>query len=383
MRRAIFILLVILLLVFGWWRFYSANHPGRPSAGYTPAEGPRVDLNQVQVLAALDNEFTRLVEAVVPSVVSITSRSVRPAGPDSLDPFEFFFGPRRRALQTSLGSGVIVSKEGHILTNNHVIAGMSEITVQLTDGRLEPARLIGADPETDIAVLQIKAASLTPLPLGDSDSVRVGQAVFAIGNPFGLQESVTQGIISAKGRRTMSDSNVEYLQTDAAVNQGNSGGPLLNLRGEIIGINTAIYSKTGANIGISFALPSNVARQTLESVLRTGRVVRGYLGVVLQEITKELAEQLDIPNRQGAIVYDVDPGSPAEAAGLQPGDIIRKFDGRPVTNLLTIRSRVAELALGTKVRIDFERNGRPATTTAEIAEAPPSARPAPTPGAGR
>lgn len=383
MRRVIFLLLVVLLLVFGWWRFYSASHPGRAPSGYTPAEGPRVDLNQVQVLAALDNEFTRLVEAVVPSVVSITSRSVRPANPDSLDPLELFFGPRRRALQTSLGSGVIVSKEGHILTNNHVIAGMSEITVQLTDGRVEPARLIGADPETDIAVLQIKAASLTPLALGDSDNVRVGQAVFAIGNPFGLQESVTQGIISAKGRRTLSDSNIEYLQTDAAVNQGNSGGPLLNLRGEIIGINTAIYSKTGANIGISFALPSNVARQTLESVLRTGRVVRGYLGVVLQEITKELAEQLDISNRQGAIVFDVAPGSPAEDAGLQPGDIVRQFDGRPVTNLLTIRSRVAELALGTKVRIDFERNGRPMTATAEIAEAPPSTRPVPAPGAPR
>ena len=367
MRRTFFLLLIAILAGFGWWRYQHLTQAG--GSTFTPADQPRIDPKDLQILSALDEEYTRLADAVVPSVVSITSSNPRQNNPSN--PIELFlFGERSRAQRYSLGSGVIVSKEGHILTNNHVIQGMTKIAVQLTDGREVPARFIGSDASTDIAVLQINVPNLVPLPLADSEKVRVGQVVFAIGNPFGLQETVTQGIISARGRRARRDSDVEFLQTDAAVNQGNSGGPLLNLRGEIIGINTAIFSETGGNVGISFAVPSNVARRTLESVLATGRAVRGYLGVVLQAMSPEIAAQLGASDPRGAIVVDVTAGSPAEAAGLQTGDIIRKIGGHPVVAMPDVVSRIAELAVGAKTEILVERAGRGITVTATIAEAP-------------
>ena len=366
MRRTFFLLLIAALVVFGWWRY---EHLTTPAASFTPADKPRLDPKDLQILTALDEEYTRLAEAVVPSVVSITSSNPRQNNPSN--PIELFlFGDRSRAQQYSLGSGVIVSKEGHILTNNHVIKGMTTIAVQLTDGRAVPARFIGSDASTDIAVLQINVPNLVPLPLGDSDKARVGQVVFAIGNPFGLQETVTQGIISARGRRARRDSDVEFLQTDAAVNQGNSGGPLLNLRGEIIGINTAIFSETGGNVGISFAVPANVARRTLESVLATGRAIRGYLGVELQAMNPEIAGLLGARDPRGAIVVGVTAGSPAEAAGLQPGDIIRKIAGHPVVTMSDVVARISELKVGAKTEILVEREGRGVTVTATIAEAP-------------
>lgn len=375
MRRTFFLLLIVALVVFGWWRY---QHLTRPATTFTPADKPRLDPKDLLILSALDEEYTRLAAAVVPSVVSIASSNPRPNGP--VNPLELLFGGRNRTPRYSLGSGVIVSKEGHILTNHHVIKDMTTITVQLTDGRAVPARFIGADASTDIAVLQVNVPGLVPLMLADSEKVRVGQVVFAIGNPFGFQETVTQGIISARGRRDISDSDVEFLQTDAAVNEGNSGGPLLNLRGEIVGINTAIFSKTGGNIGISFAVPSNTARQTLESVLATGRAVRGYLGVVLQAMTPDLATQLGAADARGAIITDVAPGSPAEVAGLQPGDIIRKIGSSPIVELSDVRSRIAELAVGTQTKIVIEREGRAINVTATIAEAPQTP---PTQRAGR
>jgi serine protease Do len=269
-----------------------------------------------------------------------------------------------------MGSGVIVTKEGHILTNHHVIADMNDIQVQLTDGRTEPAKLIGSDEQTDIAVIKINAANIQPLPFGDSDAVRVGQLVFAVGNPFGLQESVTQGIISAKGRRAMRDSGVEFLQTDAAVNQGNSGGPLLNVRGEIIGINSAIYSETGGWLGISFAIPSNVARRGLESLIKTGRVSRGYLGVMMMNVTPELAREFGATDTNGALITDVIPGSPADRAGLKSGDIIREVNGRETKDSLAVRSRIADVDLGGKLDVTVLREGQQVKVSAEIAEVP-------------
>jgi serine protease Do len=388
MRRSLFIFLIAALIAFGFYRWQRLNNQlsgeRRAPEQYTPAQGPKIDPKDVQVLSALDAEYTRLIEAVVPSVVSITTSRRVQLRNQQVDPFELFFRNRRPGLpqertQTSLGSGVIVSREGHILTNHHVVANMDKIEVQLTDGRIEPAQLIGTDEQTDIAVLKINAGKIEPLALGDSDAVRVGQMVFAVGNPFGLQETVTQGIISAKGRRAMADSGLEFLQTDAAVNQGNSGGPLLNLKGEIIGINSAIWSTSeeGTWLGISFAIPANVARRALESVLKTGRIVRGYLGVSMVNITPAIALELGLRGTDGAAVTGVLPGSPAEKAGLQIRDVIRRFNGQPVKDTLGLRSRVAESGIGARIELGILRAGQEQTVTAEIAEAP--ARPAATP----
>ena len=373
MRRSLFIVLLVVLVGFGFYRWHRLNGGALPGASgakkYTPAEGLRIDPKDVQVLTALDAEYSRLVAAVVPSVVSITTSRAAPAQ----DPLELFFGKGQARGQNAQGSGVIVSKEGHILTNHHVIAGMEKIEVQLTDGRRVPAQMIGTDEVTDIAVLKINAPNVVPLALGDSDAVRVGQMVFAVGNPFGLQETVTQGIISAKGRRAFADSGVEFLQTDAAVNQGNSGGPLLNLRGEIIGINSAIFStsREGAWLGISFAIPANVARRALESVLKTGRIVRGYLGVLMQGLTPELARQLGLSDARGAVVLGVLPGSPAAGAGLRERDVIRSFNGRGITDVYVLRELLAEADLKTKVELGIVREGREMTVVAEVVEAPP------------
>jgi serine protease Do len=375
MRRIFFYILLAGLIIFGFYRWQhlqkiAEQSPNRPLQ-YTPATGPRIDPNDVQVLTALDAEYTRLVAVVTPSVVAINTSRVE-AVPD---PFRMFFGNRSGREKQSMGSGVIVSKEGHILTNHHVVAGMEKIAVQLSDGGRFAAKVIGSDEVSDIAVLKIDApgVDLVPLPLGNSDSVHPGQLVFAVGNPFGLQETVTQGIVSAKGRRAVRDSGVEFLQTDAAVNAGNSGGPLINLRGEVVGINSAIYSTSpeGAWLGISFAIPSNVARRALESVLKNGRIVRGYLGVTMRVITPELARDLRLPDLQGTLVEEVLPGSPADRAGLKPRDVIRRFNGRPVPDIYALRSRVAETELGTKVELGIVREGREQNVTAEIVEMPP------------
>ena len=372
MRRSVFIILVAALAGFALYRYLHLTHPSAPRRmpdKYTPATGTKIDPKDVQVLSALDAEYSRLVAAVIPSVVSVTTQR-HVAAP--FDPFEFLLrgGQPRHQLQSALGSGVIVSREGHILTNEHVIRSMEKIEVHLTDGRTAAAQLIGSDEQTDIAVLKIDARNVEPLPLGDSDEVRVGQLVFAVGNPFGLSETVTQGIVSAKGRRAMADSGLEFFQTDAAVNEGNSGGPLINLRGEIIGINSAIYSQTGGWLGISFAIPSNVARRALESLLLRGRIVRGYLGVAMENLTPQLAQQSGAGSTAGAFVVEVFPDSPAQKAGLQPGDIVRKTNGREIADNLALRSRVAETEIGGKLPLTILRAGKELSLSATIEETP-------------
>ena len=357
MKKFLLFVFCVTLYLAGlyWWKSHSVRTP----ESFTPAEN-RGAANSG--LVARDEELTQLVESVVPSVVSITT-SRRVQLPTMVDPFEQFFGrlhpgePPKERVQNSLGSGVIVSKEGHILTNNHVIADVDEITVQLNDGRVFPAEIIGTDDRSDIAVLKINAPHLKPLPLGNSDKVKVGQLVFAVGNPFGLDESVSMGIISAKGRRAADDSSREFFQTDTAINPGNSGGPLVNVRGEIIGINSSIYSGSGGWQGLGFAIPSNSAATVLQSLLQHGRVIRGYLGVGIQQLTPELALQFGIKEQTGALVTQVTPGSPAEIGGIQPGDIIQKFDGVEVKDIQEFRNRVAATKVGSKVELNVARSG--------------------------
>jgi len=339
---------------------------------FTPAEGPKVDLGSVDILQRLNEEYTKLFDAVVPSVVSITTTKTVQRAPD---PFEFFFGfPNSRSMGrervTSLGSGFIVSKEGHILTNYHVVQGTDDILVDLNDGRQAKATVVGSDQQVDVAVLKVNLQNLTPLPLADSDLVKVGQIVFAIGNPFGLRESVSQGIISARDRRGISDSSVEFFQTDTAINPGNSGGPLVDIKGEVVGINSVIYSESGGNQGVGFAIPSNLVRRTLKSIIEKGRVVKSYLGVSVQQVTHDLAEQFKLDPPIGTVVTDVDPGSPAEKAGIIRGDIIQKINGHEVRDAAAVGNRVAEADIGSTVTINLVREGQPKTVSAEIVEQP-------------
>jgi len=376
LKFLVFVLLLALAisLIYVW----QGKQPAPPQVRvekFTPADKPSLDLNSVDVLQRLDEEYTKVADAVVPSVVSITTtKTVSRRMP--IDPLELFFGRRfsdespAQQKVTSLGSGVIVSKEGHIVTNNHVLNGTDDVTVQLSDGRQSKAKIVGTDGQIDLAVLKIDLENLTPLPIGDSDKVRVGQIVMAIGNPFGLDESVSQGIISAKDRRAMNDSQLEFFQTDTAINPGNSGGPLVNIRGEVIGINTAIYSESGGNQGVGFAIPSNVVRAAMNSIISKGRVIRGYLGVGIQPVTADIAEQFKLASARGALVTDVTPGSPAEKAGIIRGDVIRKVNGYEVKDTIALVNRIAEADIGSKLTIDLVRDGETKTVNAQVIEQP-------------
>src|SRR5881296_728374 len=351
--------------------------PRRASENYTFASEAAINPKQVASLEALNQERRALVKSVIPSVVAVkTSKKIGIRREYGLDPFEFFFGnprgqfrrsPRDEELvQNSLGSGVIVTNEGHIITNNHVVDQVDEIEVQLSDGRTKKARLVGADDQVDVAVLKIDDPGVKPLKLADSDTVQAGDFVLAIGNPFGFEETVTDGIISSKGRPGRSDYFGDLLQTNAAINPGNSGGPLINLRGEVIGINTAIISRSGGSQGIGFAIPSNTVRTALESLLKQGRIIRGYLGIQMRAL------QPDVTNAEtdGVPVAGVMPGSPAAQAGVQPGDVIRKFDGRDVKNFSALRTLVAQTQLNKQVELEIVRNGKPLKVKAQIKEQP-------------
>src|SRR5246127_2598941 len=307
---------------------------GRTPEKYTFASESAVNPKQVASLESLNEERRALVKSVVPSVVAVkTSTKIAVRREYGVDPFEFFFpnqrrfrNPRDEALvQNSLGSGVIVTNEGHIITNNHVVTDrqgrpVDQIEVQLSDGRTEKARLIGADEQVDLAVLKIDNPGVKPLKLADSDTVQAGDFVLAIGNPFGFEETVTDGIISSKARPNRADVFGDLLQTNAAINPGNSGGPLINLSGEVIGINTAIISRSGGSQGIGFAIPSNTVRTALESLLKKGRIIRGYLGVQM----RVPANGQPAPASGEVVVDEIVPGSPAEDAHLEKGDVIRK-----------------------------------------------------------
>ncbi len=342
---------------------------------YTVAEGPYIDPAAVNVLAALSQQRILLAKAVVPSVVSITTtRQARgPLNDDPLFRFQHRNVPRaHQGTEGAQGSGAIVSKEGHIVTNNHVIEGMDDIEVELSDGRRARARLIGTDPETDIAVLKIDEGDLQPLPFGNSDAVEVGETVMAVGNPYGLEESVTQGIISAKGR-TASESTTPtaLFQTDAAINPGNSGGPLVNVRGELIGINVKIYTETGGWQGVGFAIPSATVRRSMDSILTTGRVVHGYLGIYNVPLTDRAARQRGVAGAKGVLVDRVQANSPAEKADIRAGDLIQKFNGKAVADIGDLRRGVEEAGVNATATVEFLRDGKPLSVQAQIAEKPP------------
>ncbi|MEY2500796.1 MAG: serine protease Do [Verrucomicrobiota bacterium] len=343
------------------------------SEKYSLATSPSVDPKEVAGLENLNRERRTLVSSVIPSVVSIkTSKKAPVRRQYQLDPSEFFNrnprqnrNPNEEAMvQNSLGSGVVVTSEGHIITNNHVVDQVDEIEVQLSDGRTKKAKLIGADAVVDLAVLKVDEPGLKPLKIGDSDSVQVGDFVVAIGNPFGFEETVTDGIISSKGRPNRVDGFGDYLQTNAAINPGNSGGPLVNLRGEIIGINTAIISRSGGSQGIGFAIPSNSVRTALESLLKNGRIIRGYLGIQARPARDGVVEN------DGVIIDDVIPNSPASEAKLKRDDVIKKFNGHTVRNIAELRSLVSQVELNKKVELEIARNGNTQKVSAEIKEQP-------------
>ena len=315
-----------------------------------------------------------ILERSTPAVVNILTRSTVQTQRNPLldDPFfKHFFNlkPQRKRETQGLGSGVIVdAKNGYILTNNHVIKGADIITVSLKDGRKFDAKLIGTDPDTDIAVLKIEPDKLSALPFANSEQLQVGDFVVAIGNPFGLGQTVTSGIVSALGRSGLGIGRFEnYIQTDASINQGNSGGALINLRGELIGINNAIYSRSGGNIGIGFAIPINMAREIMAQLIENGSIQRGRLGAQAQDLTQELAQAFNLePGTRGAVVVKIIPGSPADKAGLKIGDVVKKVNQRSVDSADDLHNSIGLLRLGTKVTLTVLRQGRQFIITAKI-----------------
>ena len=377
-----FILFVFILSAavsaFYVWKVRRDNSLATPAKRtpekFTGSDTPAIDLREVDVLAAVSRQQIKLAGAIIPSVVSIrTQKNVRPRQ-GIRDPwtemFERFMSRDGQSrVQQALGSGVIVSKEGHIVTNNHVIDQMDEIEIQLHDGRKLAAKVIGVAPLNDLAILKVDSNELQPIVFGDSEKVEVGEIVFALGNPFGLEETLTRGIISAKGRRGV-ESDGEFFQTDAAINPGNSGGALVNVRGELVGINTAIFSQSGGSQGIGFAIPSATVRRILDSVLKNGRVIRGYLGVTLEALSPAVAQSLGVKEERGAIVTDVSPGSPADSAGLKQKDVIVKFNDRPVRDIPDLRNRVAESDIDARIPLEIVRGGKSLPLTVQIKEMP-------------
>ncbi|MND67730.1 Serine endoprotease DegS [compost metagenome] len=324
--------------------------------------------------------YAEAVSTAAPSVVNLYTTKVinKPNHPLFEDPqFRRFFGdnsPKQKRMESSLGSGVIMSPEGYILTNNHVTSGADQIVVALKDGRETLARVIGSDPETDLAVLKIDLKNLPAITIGRSDTIHIGDVSLAIGNPFGVGQTVTMGIISATGRNQLGLNNYEdFIQTDAAINPGNSGGALVDAIGNLTGINTAIFSKSGGSQGIGFAIPVKLAMEVMKSIIEHGQVIRGWLGIEVQPLTQELAESFGLSGRPGIVVAGIFRDGPAQKAGLQLGDVILAIDGEPAGDGRRSMNQVARIKPTDKVAIEVMRNGKELKLMAEIGLRPPPA----------
>jgi len=310
----------------------------------------------------LVESFAPAAKKVIPTVVNVfTQQKIsNPAHPALQDPiFRYFFGDRldsRPRQASNLGSGVIVSQNGYILTNQHVVEAADEIQVALADGKILPARVVGADPETDLAVLKIDADNLPAITFAQPDSLRVGDWVLAVGNPFGVGQTVTAGIVSALGRSHLGINTFEnFIQTDAAINPGNSGGALADAAGNLVGVNSAIYSRTGGSQGIGFAIPVSIVRQVMEQIIKTGGVTRGWVGIEVQDLTPELAESFNLKNADGALIAGVLKGGPADAGGVHPGDILLAVNGKPVIDSASLLNLIADLKPNAEARLRVAR----------------------------
>lgn len=347
---------------------------------------PKISKEAIDILSRTNDALAEVAAAVKPAIVNIsTSKTVKTPGitnPFFNDPFfRHFFGDTfggvhpKEQKQTSLGSGVIVDPAGYILTNNHVVKDADEIKIKLSDGREFKGKVIGTDEKTDVAVVKIDSDHLPVIKLGDSDKLRVGERVLAIGNPFGLNQTVTSGIVSATGRANVGIAAYEdFIQTDAPINPGNSGGALVNIRGELVGINTAIFSTSGGYQGIGFAIPSNMAKGVMESLIKHGKVVRGWLGIMIQPVTPDIAQQFALKEESGVLVSDVTENSPAQKAGIERGDVIVQYEGNEVNSPAQLRNMVASTEIGKQVAITIIRNGKTETIKATITELPSTAQ---------
>jgi serine protease DegQ len=334
--------------------------PSVPASSHGQAGGP--------------NSFRDAAQKAAPTVVSVVTSNSAARNPRRNDPwFRYFFGEQEGQPQSGVGSGVIVSPEGYVLTNNHVVDHMDDIEVMLTDGRKATAKVIGTDPDTDLAVLKIDLDRLPSITFGNSDSLQVGDAVLAIGNPFGVGQTVTAGIVSALGRNQLGINTFEnFIQTDAAINPGNSGGALVDVSGNLIGINSAIYSRSGGNMGIGFAIPVSTARQVMESLIRDGQVTRGWIGVEPRDLTPEMADTFNLPVKEGVLITGVLHNGPAAQGGIKPGDVVVQVGGSAVANTSQLLNAVAALKPGDAAPVRVQRGGEVLSLSVVVAKRPKS-----------
>ena len=363
-----------------WFVRGGEKQSGAQKELFTVEATPRVS----EEVRSIETSLSAVAQHTMPAVVNIASFRVyqtpqgRPSSPLFQDPFfrEFFgddffrfFGVPRERVERSLGSGVIVAEDGYIITNNHVVAGATQVTVSLADKREFEAKVVGTDPKTDVALLKIDGTDLPVVPLGNSDRARVGDIVLAIGNPFGIGQTVTMGIISATGRSHVGIVDYEnFIQTDAAINPGNSGGALVDIAGNLVGINTAIISRTGGYQGIGFAVPANIVKAVMDAIVKHGRMIRGWLGVSVQEVTSQIAAEFGLKKPCGALIVDVSPRSPAAKAGLRRGDIIVRYGDDEIEKVTALRNLIADTPINKKVPLSVWRDRKNTKVTVVIKE---------------